>query len=390
VTERTHPRHTRRALLGAVAACVGLAGCGGLVDTGTEDCPPYDPVEPTAGWTGRFGGGGNRALAAGGGPAPGTEPAWTSPLETSAGYHAPLVADGTVYAHDREEVLVAVDATTGEVRWTADLDPAWVAPALGEEHVVVPTEPGVTAFDRASGERRWNALSSRAVGFDDGAPTVAGGIAYVPVGVSLYALDAATGKERWRFVAGMPAQSTPAVRGRTAYVGFDDAYLRALDGGEKRWRTKVDGPVRTNVSVADGLVVAGTTAGTVYGLAPDGEVRWTHRLPDRERAGRPERPETVTTDGSRVYVTTDRRLRVLDTAGSVCWEYLDHRAGYATGVAVTDGVAYVTGPDGIGVLGAVDGENRGSIGAASFRVSAGPTVAEGGLFAAGGGVLARY
>jgi outer membrane protein assembly factor BamB len=57
----------------------------------------------------------------------------------------------------------------------------------------------------------------------------------------LYAVDASSGRQRWRFPAQTPVRSSPAVIDGTVYiasgVGIDDVYLHAIDAvtGQARW-----------------------------------------------------------------------------------------------------------------------------------------------------------
>ena len=135
----------------------------------------------------------------------------------------------------------------------------------------------------------------------------------MPLGVSLYALDAATGERRWRVPTGLPSKSMPAVDGETVFFAGEDTYVYALDAatGAERWRTKTDGQVDANVTLTDETVCVATEARTVYALDREsGAVRWTYRFPSNTD-GHGRRPESLATDGARVYVLTDDRLTAL-------------------------------------------------------------------------------
>ena len=387
----------RRRLLGALgtAATLPLAGCASVLDVGGgEACPPYDPAgtDRTA-WPSRYGGASNTAtVAADAGP--GTDPTaeWRFTIETHVGYHTPLVAGGTVYAHDMDERVWAVDAATGDTVWSRGLSPGWLAPGLGDGTLVVPGETGLVGLDAADGRERWRAVEDLEPEFGGASPLVVDGTVYAPLGVSLYALDVATGEPRWRFPTGLPSESMPAVEAGTVYFAGDDTYVYALDAAEgtERWRTKTDAQVRANVTVAGDVVCVVTESGRVYALDREtGAERWTHRLP-RDTEGRLPRPEAVATDGSRVYVLTDDRLTALAVAnGHHCWRFLDVQTGYLPAVAVCDGRVYTSHPDGLGVLDAASGDERGVIVETEF-LRTGPAIAEGALYAVSGNELVRY
>ena len=57
-------------------------------------------------------------------------------------------------------------------------------------------------------------------------PAVVDGIVYIGSGDNyVYALDAGTGEERWRFETGQMVVSSPAVVDGVVYVGSTDGYV---------------------------------------------------------------------------------------------------------------------------------------------------------------------
>ncbi len=129
---------------------------------------------------------------------------------------AAIVLKGTVYAQDDMGVVVAVDATTGAVRWKSAPTGFTVGPegvAVGWGKVFAATTNGVEALDLTTGKVLWTKrLTTTGTAGVDMQPTVADGkvlISTVPVtpglqfnggddGV-LYALDASTGRTDWSF-----------------------------------------------------------------------------------------------------------------------------------------------------------------------------------------------
>ena len=101
----------------------------------------------------------------------------------------------------------------------------------------------------------------------------------------LYALDAATGAERWRF-EGSGLGDVTAV-GPLVYVNDADV-LRALDAatGQERWKAAVPGG--TSAVVDDGLLVIGTGDGFLLGLdAATGAERWRFQVSTQGAAHSP-------------------------------------------------------------------------------------------------------
>src|SRR5262249_61546961 len=85
---------------------------------------------------------------------------------------------------------------------------------------------------------------------------------------SLYAVDATTGKERWRVALGSWVYDTPTVVDGVVYAGtntfLSDGVFVALDAatGHERWRVKLDGGLEGAPVVAGGTGLLPSAAGT--------------------------------------------------------------------------------------------------------------------------------
>jgi alcohol dehydrogenase (cytochrome c) len=154
--------------------------------------------------------------------------AWAWNLTPSQNEITPLVHDGVLFLESGASVQ-ALDATNGELLWqyvrnvSDDLVRAsrTKALALYQDELIVPTADGhIVALEAKTGKLLWDheaitaAMHDRRGGADgvplhlDGGPIVAGGkvIMGVSLGITnakggcyIFALDARTGKELWRF-----------------------------------------------------------------------------------------------------------------------------------------------------------------------------------------------
>ena len=121
----------------------------------------------------------------------------------------------------------------------------------------------------------WPELSWRDFSYFDYAPhpVIAGGLVYFgsTSDNTLWALDIATGEEKWGFTTGAPIRFAPAIRDGKAYVVSDDGHLYCLDAasGTLLWKfhagvndRRIIGnghmisrwPIRSGLAVLDGVV----------------------------------------------------------------------------------------------------------------------------------------
>ena len=116
---------------------------------------------------------------------------WASPVVGDI-TGTPAVAHDTVYATSRQGKVFALDSTTGNERWTTDLDVAiTAAPTVAGETVLIGTKNGI-----------------------------------------VFGLDADTGEVVWEFKTGDKITGSPIVVGDTMYVVSHDGKLYAITGAE--------------------------------------------------------------------------------------------------------------------------------------------------------------
>jgi outer membrane protein assembly factor BamB len=240
-------------------------------------------------------------------------------VESDNDLATPAVADGLVFVGGYD--LAALDAATGQERWSfATPGGVWGSPAVVDGVVYAvsngsieesPVTGHVFAIEAVDGDLIWEAVVP---GDLNASPAVAGGMVYVHSGVGLYALDAATGQERWQAAVGyywryggspVVVDGTVYHFGREGAAGGDDGetkpMLRAFDAttGQERWSVGfgesfgiLNGP---SPAVAGGVVYVGGRE-FLYALdAATGRELW------RANAGHETNDPVVV--GNVVYVT---------------------------------------------------------------------------------------
>jgi len=116
----------------------------------------------------------------------------------------------------------------------------------------------------------------------------------------VFAIDADTGKIRWRRNFGGTKPSTPAIDGPRLFVSSRDGTVTALDRarGRQLWQVRTAGKVESSPVVVDGLVYFGSTDGRLFAVRADtGRVRWAYDTGGRINA-------SPSVSGSRVCIST--------------------------------------------------------------------------------------
>jgi hypothetical protein len=108
------------------------------------------------------------------------------------------------------------------------------------------------------------------------------GLLYISTSRGLYALNAATGQEVWRFNTELPLGNSPTVSGGIVYVGGFDHKIHALQASNGTHLWAFDGAqagFSTNPLVAEGRVIAGT-ATAMYAIGAQDPTRVLYEIPD--------------------------------------------------------------------------------------------------------------
>jgi outer membrane protein assembly factor BamB len=187
------------------------------------------------------------------------------PVNSSPAFHDGLVlvssVDGNVYAIDAATGTKRWQfATRGERRFTAPgihgaiprtermpdpFDVFLSSPTVVNGVVYIGSgDQHVYALDAATGNLKWSFAAGDVI---HAAPAVEGGTVYIGSwDRNLYALDAATGRERWRYTTGndtviynqIGIASSAAVSNGTVYVGGRDGHFHAVDAhtGALKWK----------------------------------------------------------------------------------------------------------------------------------------------------------
>lgn len=175
----------------------------------------------------------------------------------------PAVAEGRVFFGSFDGHVYALEAGTGRECWRYQTGgPVQGSPAVVDGTVFVGSRSAaVFALDAATGVLKWRSPHPNG-SWVLGSPAVAQGL--VLVGSSdeqfLQALDAATGRERWRVATRYRMLGSPVVAGDVVLCGSEGAYLFALDlaTGLMLGMGAAEGPLHTSPVPAANWILAGS------------------------------------------------------------------------------------------------------------------------------------
>jgi len=276
---------------------------------------------------------------------------WEHRLEKGIFEASPIVAGNSIFVGTSGEGMLAFDMQTQKPKWTYKIAEDIIAPAAYFEGLVfVGDISGVLhALDAESGDKKW---TFNAKGTIDNSPNIDVQTKRVIVGSqygTLFALEAATGKLVWGyetddqircfpsisdrhcFVAGCdahlhvinldtgtglhripldsPTGSTPLLSGDFAFVGTEGNEFLAIDWKKEKivWRHEMKQAVRSPAAYREGTLIFGGMDRVVYALdAKTGEERWKFNTKGRIEGG-------AVIVGGKVYVPSmDSSLYVLD------------------------------------------------------------------------------
>ena len=280
-------------------------------------------------------------------------------------FSTPAVSDGKVFIGSATSWLYCVEAASGKLLWQAEASD-WIRSrpmVIGNRVYAASIDGTVTAmqFDVSGYSRLWSGQAGHHLLFADLSGN-ANGILASTSDLFLYSLDPETGKQQWkhsliecsyedgeRIMADIVAgggdfQSPPTVSDGRVYIGTPSRFVFAVDArtGVEIWRFETSGQVSGAPSVYKGRVYFGQQGGNeeMYCVEADsGLPVWSSRVGWVWT--------TSTPDDTQVYTgTVDGRILALEAeTGNQVWE-LPTNGGVYPSPAVDDRRVYTGSWDG--------------------------------------------
>lgn len=262
--------------------------------------------------------------------------------------------------------VTALDLSTGNVRWTQDLNaPPTAAPTVADGRVIVVARDGrAYALDAGTGRIAWQAGTLPAgATWAGGAGAAAGdGIVVLPMtGGEVIGVFPDGGLQRWltpvagrrpglaaaQVVAGFGGD--PVIADGTVYVGNSAGRFAALDAASGASIWQVDEGASGPAVVAGGSLFLVNDRGELLRLdAGTGTVLWRVALPRAEvRRGTTAHLGPLLAGGRLWVAGTDGALRAYDPASGATAGGVSLGAGAASAPVAAGGTIYVVTEDGV-------------------------------------------
>jgi outer membrane protein assembly factor BamB len=231
-------------------------------------------------------------------------------------------------------------APAGKVKWSFTTgNKIRSTPAYCNGVVYFGSDDGfLYALDANSGKLKWK---FRAAGAVSSSPAVYRNLVYIEAGDSTFhAVDAASGREKWKAQTGPPIpadpkimsdgkweyeHASPVIDGGTVYLGSADGNLYALEAlsGRPRWKFKTSGRIRATAAVADGVIYLPSMDGNLYALeTASGAQKWKFKTAGNQYFPRGDiQSSPAVNDGVVYFGSRDAGLYAVNVAdGTLRWK----------------------------------------------------------------------
>ncbi len=223
---------------------------------------------------------------------------WETPIKDVSG--GSILCKNRLIVSSSTDRIACFETSDGREVWSSELEGSAVAPpSLSGSTVYQPTDAGkVYALDADRGTKKFVATVGKPI---VSAVAVGEKIWVTDIGGAVSALDTSDGRIGWRAELGGPIWSSPAVADGRVIAASSAGSIAAFDAGTgaELWRYEAVDVIRAAPIVVGQVALAATMSGKLISLsAVDG------RLIDTLDVHGPVRIAPIT-DGKRVYVATD-------------------------------------------------------------------------------------
>lgn len=244
-------------------------------------------------------------------------------------YSAPAFENGTIYSTNTDGNLYALNAASGTLKWKFSAgDVILSSPAAVNSIVYFGSDDHyIYAADAVTGSLKWKYQTGGNV---DSSPVVSTGTVYIgSTDGNLYALDAATGSLKWKYNTGSPiVEASPIISNNVVFIGNRNGNLNAVDAssGQSKWVFSTGGISleQAKPSINNGVIYLASwynvnesnQGGSLYAIKEsDGSQIWTALSGQGFTSG------PVYADGKVFINSDDTNIYAVEAAtGNVVWK----------------------------------------------------------------------
>lgn len=177
-------------------------------------------------------------------------------------------------------------APEGKLVWSHKMDETITAtPTVANEQLYVASWSGqIKALHLQTGKAIWS-QKTKPSGMISQSVVVWDNVLYASSkNHFVYAWDASTGKEKWRFKTRFDNYAMPSIDAQgpetTVYVTSNDRFLYALraQDGTQKWSYKAASGIRGRASIHSKFVFVGDLQGILHAVRKDGTPAWTYQV----------------------------------------------------------------------------------------------------------------
>ncbi|HVJ84821.1 MAG TPA: PQQ-binding-like beta-propeller repeat protein [Caulifigura sp.] len=256
---------------------------------------------------------------------------WQVPTDDGV-VSTPVIRDGKAYVGTLVGYLLCLDLTTGKELWRyrsieskdeKEFASGFAAPiGISGDLVFAGDDQGTFhAVDAKTGQKKWTLVTDSEI---VGGPTfVDDRVMFGSHDGKLYCLKQADGAEAWKFETQGPVNATPTLSGGFTFItGCDKPIMRVIDTatGQQHSEIPLNELLIASAAVVDDILYFGTDAGSVIALDWKNKKRlWTYSVPNREQQIH---SSPAISGNTLVIGSRDKHLHAIDrTTGKGLWTY---------------------------------------------------------------------
>lgn len=256
-----------------------------------------------------------------------------------------FAADWSMFKNDVSHSGYTIDAVNvpPTLKWTKDLGfETDSSPVIVNDVLYIGSTFGIFALDAKTGRELWRYHTN---GFVKSVPAISNGVLYIGADDrKFYAIDAKEGTLKWmndRSLDGFTASA--AVIGNLVYAIPKDGSFYAFDtnNGEIIWTTLVGKVAESSPAIGEGIITFGTDGGAIVALdASTGKLKWSYDAGVSDIKSSP-----VIADGTVIIGSNDGSIYALTIEkGDLKWKY-STGDNVESSPSIKNGVVYVGSRD---------------------------------------------